>query len=645
VDIRGSGSTLNTFGSWGKVWTSLNDGPGTELDADRLDNRQGHWYQIAYNINYGTISDNRLPTYQTAKDFNNQVRVLQTTNQPRYDIYIRDQLLTTSPFLPGLTVNLYNANSQGVGTILITNVVTNSDPNDTFNNYTILTGSLTTGNFVGAERIGTAGTNVAFQDFTLNNSGNFEAAVLESDGGVAKLTLGRADGQASTPGIFFRSSTLAASDFNAKIEASGGNATNGSGSLNVTVGSANDFKVNNNIVWNAGNVTFNSANVASSAVIRDSSGNFSAGTITASITGASSLNVLKAGDTMTGSLILSGASSNLTVGGTGGFTGAVSMSSNLTVTGNITSGVFGWNSTNQTLTITRTSVGRSIDTVGTLRLNSGWADQGTQLNLGCDSSGYGKLAVYALHILTGANNTRSQKFIFTNDGKLGVGVTDNTVNYTLDVRGTLGVSTSIQINDASGNTGAPIVFAGSSGFKNFRIGNQVAGNNLFEITPSTANGGTTFTLATVAGLLMDGAGNVSIGQTSVDATYKLEVGGNINFTGTLYQDGDPFVTSRWTETANTTDIYRGSKVGINKPGNTNLTYDLDVTGTVGMTGILYASGDKQWLDTYGVFKANRNTIAENVTIPQNTNAMTAGPITINNNYTITIADGASWSIV
>jgi hypothetical protein len=51
------------------------------------------------------------------------------------------------------------------------------------------------------------------------------------------------------------------------------------------------------------------------------------------------------------------------------------------------------------------------------------------------------------------------------------------------------------------------------------------------------------------------------------------------------------------------------------------------------------------LDTYGVFKANRNTIAESITIPANTNCMTAGPMTINNGYTITIQDGASWSIV
>src|SRR5690606_26511475 len=47
-----------------------------------------------------------------------------------------------------------------------------------------------------------------------------------------------------------------------------------------------------------------SANTASTIVARDGSGNFSAGTITASLTGSASNNVLKAGDTMTGSLTL-----------------------------------------------------------------------------------------------------------------------------------------------------------------------------------------------------------------------------------------------------------------------------------------------------------------------------------------------------
>lgn len=48
--------------------------------------------------------------------------------------------------------------------------------------------------------------------------------------------------------------------------------------------------------------TATSANTANAIVARDASGNFTAGTVTASLTGAASLNVLKTGDTMTGAL-------------------------------------------------------------------------------------------------------------------------------------------------------------------------------------------------------------------------------------------------------------------------------------------------------------------------------------------------------
>ena len=50
--------------------------------------------------------------------------------------------------------------------------------------------------------------------------------------------------------------------------------------------------------------TATDANTASAIVARDASGNFTAGTITAALTGAASSNVLKAGDTMTGNLTL-----------------------------------------------------------------------------------------------------------------------------------------------------------------------------------------------------------------------------------------------------------------------------------------------------------------------------------------------------
>jgi len=56
-----------------------------------------------------------------------------------------------------------------------------------------------------------------------------------------------------------------------------------------------------------------------------------------------------------------------------------------------------------------------------------------------------------------------------------------------------------------------------------------------------------------------------------------------------------------------------------------------------------ANGDKQWVDTYGVIKTNRTTIAEDVTIPADTNGLSAGPITIADGYTVTQL--GEWTIV
>lgn len=45
------------------------------------------------------------------------------------------------------------------------------------------------------------------------------------------------------------------------------------------------------------------------------------------------------------------------------------------------------------------------------------------------------------------------------------------------------------------------------------------------------------------------------------------------------------------------------------------------------------------------FKENPTNITSNYTIRNGYNAMSAGPITINNNITVTIGDGEAWSIV
>ena len=56
-----------------------------------------------------------------------------------------------------------------------------------------------------------------------------------------------------------------------------------------------------------------------------------------------------------------------------------------------------------------------------------------------------------------------------------------------------------------------------------------------------------------------------------------------------------------------------------------------------------ANGDKQWVDSYGVIKTNRNNIGENVTIPTGTNGLSNSPISINNGFTVTV--NGEWTIV
>ena len=265
--------------------------------------------------------------------------------------------------------------------------------------------------------------------------------------------------------------------------------------------------------------------------------------------------------------------------------------------------------------------------------------------------------------MTNAGTLRDN-VIFTGDGRVGIN-TMNPGTYELNVVGqtylsdSLTVKTSITINDTT-STGAPILFLGSSANRNFRIGNQLIANDVFEITSSTANGNSTW--KTTPALAIEGTNNrVAINTTSfggtdpsdgtTQRTYQLNVQGDFNINGNVFQNNAEFVTSRWTESTNELDIHRLSKVGINKA---DPAYTLHVGGNANIEGlassgsntnVLYANGDKQWLDSYGVFKSNRNTVDENITIPANINAVSAGPITISTGRTVTISNGGTWNIV
>ena len=105
---------------------------------------------------------------------------------------------------------------------------------------------------------------------------------------------------------------------------------------------------------------------------------------------------------------------------------------------------------------------------------------------------------------------------------------------------------------------------------------------------------------------------------------------------------------------------QGGRCHFHEPGSNSIqgSYRVQVTGDSGLninaseslssgqkSTVLRATGDKLWIDTYGVFKKNRNTVAENVNVNNGDNCSSNGPITINNGTTVTINSGGQWTIL
>lgn len=68
---------------------------------------------------------------------------------------------------------------------------------------------------------------------------------------------------------------------------------------------------------------------------------------------------------------------------------------------------------------------------------------------------------------------------------------------------------------------------------------------------------------------------------------------------------------------------------------------VEITGD----GVIKRNGVTSWTIGEGAFYENPTTIANDYTLSTNFNAMTAGPVTINDGVTVTVPDGSEWTIV
>jgi len=557
-------------------------------------------------------------------------------------------------------------------------------------NYTIIIGRLTTGNFVGAETIGTASDRKEFQDFTIDIGNTIPVATLESDGSTANLRLGRKDGIASSPGIYFSSSALTA-NYNAAIVSSGGTATDGSGSLNVQVENADAFTQNGSVIWNAGNIEFQSANIADTGVKRDGNGGFSAGTITldvaggAELIGAASLNVLKEGDTMTGGLTIgtgSAATQGLSVSGDVDFLATLDVTGDL----NVDSGTLFVDVSQNNIGIntgTTLIAGLTVDiqggTVGALRLQ-GHDGASHHMYFDGSKSEYFDDANHAMMFLSSGSpssthpgqgahwifNGRAsdRDFIFRNNsnnkltiqGDGGLNITNSGTNRAIQADNDIATNSNFVAGNAGDNGGAGLSLLGATGFRNYRVGSNFVANNMFAVEYSSGVGGNSFSGGTIIAGLFDGSNaRVGINTTTLQGNdpeannqlreYILNVGGDMNINGQLFQNNSEFVTSRWTESPNGNDIYRASKVGIGFTTDKDPGYALDVEGDFNVVGATYIGGVKQYQDSQGIIKAYNDTILYDVDLDANSNSFSNGPIIVASGVDIVFGNNAKWTIL
>ena len=317
---------------------------------------------------------------------------------------------------------------------------------------------------------------------------------------------------------------------------------------------------------------------------------------------------------------------------------------------------------------------------------------------GIPNEGYGSFVVYTgKGVGSVGGGSVDEKFRIDPDGFVGINTASPTqplhVEGNAFIKLALTAEESILIGNNTNNSGAPIYFNGSTtaadgttrgengagqlvtGYNsNFRVGNSIIDDDIFEITATDgdaiAGGASKYTFKSIPAIAVEGSSNrVAIngtafsgtdtsGNNPVDRDYILNVEGDMNLNGQFFQNNEEFVTSRWTEATTAIvnpsikDIYRLSAVGINKA---DPTYTLHIAGDVNIEGttlsngandsVLYANGQKQWIDSYGLFKANGKVATESITVPANTNCGSFGPIEIQDGVVITISDGGTWSII
>ena len=519
------------------------------------------------------------------------------------------------------------------------------------------------------------------------SSGSSTVFGLRDAAAGAKLQIGKAT-VSTTPTIDFRSSGQAP-NYDVQMLISGGNTSDGNGTIRFN---AADFTFNGNTVWHSGNdgsssqldahyldgYTQNTGATGNTIARRDSSGHLyvndlhgDQGIFTNNGTGTLSLadgNGITIGKATTNTAVIKG-KNNSSVGylrfgsdsNSLGYNGTYLNYNNVT----FRSGRIGIGDTNPGSPLEIVAEGNASSATAFADFRDG-------------RSGYGRITFGA--------DSSSAFMTFTdtdNDTGWQMGSDDNDQSW-FAIRGFTTASgalnTAFQLNAKQNAalaiysaTGRVFINKGSSvstgGGSQLTVGGSIEASSQLVSTVATGTAPLSVSSTTMINNLnadmLDGyeALNLPYLQGTVNQ-WILDAGGQARFyfsnnSHTYFRTGDDFFFRNDSDqTFASWD--QGGRTHFHEPGSNSIqsTYRMQVTGDNGLnvnaseglssgqkSTVLRATGDKQWIDSYGIFKRNRQAISESVTISSSDNCMTAGPITINNGSTVTVSNGGAWAIV